>query len=136
MCRRYALPNSRIMTHQPHTSGLGGQATDIMIHAQEIDKLKRRLNEIYVRHTKQSLSVIGALVGLTSFSLFFLAQNKLWSETSSCRSTRRYNSVSSMRFCRMRTRAGDNRATSDCNRDTLVPNELSVMNQLDDEIRL
>lgn len=64
--RRYALPNARIMTHQPHALGLGGQATDIMIHAKEIDKLKRRLNDIYVHHTGQPLSTIGRFLRLTS----------------------------------------------------------------------
>src|SRR5205809_5943054 len=51
---RFALPNSRIMVHQP-SGGFQGQATDIMLHAQEILNLKRRLNEIYVKHTGQSL---------------------------------------------------------------------------------
>jgi ATP-dependent Clp protease protease subunit len=54
---RYALPNSRIMVHQP-SGGFQGQATDIMLHAQEILNLKKRLNEIYVRHTGQSLKKI------------------------------------------------------------------------------
>ena len=49
---RFALPNARIMVHQP-SGGFQGQATDIMLHAQEILNLKRRLNEIYVRHTGQ-----------------------------------------------------------------------------------
>ena len=47
---RFALPNARIMVHQP-SGGFQGQATDIMLHAQEILNLKRRLNEIYVKHT-------------------------------------------------------------------------------------
>jgi ATP-dependent Clp protease protease subunit len=47
---RYTLPNSRIMVHQP-SGGYQGQATDILIHARETERLKRRLNEIYVRHT-------------------------------------------------------------------------------------
>ena len=51
---RFALPNARIMVHQP-SGGFQGQATDIMLHAQEILNLKRRLNEIYVRHTGQPL---------------------------------------------------------------------------------
>lgn len=51
---RYSLPNSRIMVHQP-SGGYQGQATDILIHARETEKLKRRLNEIYVKHTGQSL---------------------------------------------------------------------------------
>jgi ATP-dependent Clp protease protease subunit len=54
---RFALPNARIMVHQP-SGGFQGQATDIMLHAQEILNLKRRLNEIYVRHTGQSLKKI------------------------------------------------------------------------------
>ena len=50
---RFALPNARIMLHQP-SGGFQGQATDIMLHAQEILNLKKRLNEIYVRHTGQA----------------------------------------------------------------------------------
>ena len=55
--KRFCLPNSRIMIHQP-SGGYQGQATDIEIHAQETLALKRRLNEIYVKHTGQKLSVI------------------------------------------------------------------------------
>src|SRR5206468_9543038 len=51
---RFALPNARIMLHQP-SGGFEGQATDIMVHAQEILNLKKRLNEIYVHHTGQPL---------------------------------------------------------------------------------
>jgi ATP-dependent Clp protease, protease subunit len=47
---RYALPNARIMVHQP-SGGFQGQASDIVRHAEDIMKVKRRLNEIYVRHT-------------------------------------------------------------------------------------
>jgi ATP-dependent Clp protease, protease subunit len=54
---RFALPNARIMLHQP-TGGFQGQATDIMLHAQEILNLKKRLNEIYMKHTGQSLKKI------------------------------------------------------------------------------
>ena len=54
---RYSLPNSRIMVHQP-SGGYQGQATDIMIHAEETLKLKRRLNEIYVTHTGQSYEAV------------------------------------------------------------------------------
>jgi len=54
---RFALPNSRIMVHQP-SGGFQGQATDIMLHAQEILNLKKRLNEIYVKHTGQPLKKI------------------------------------------------------------------------------
>src|SRR2546422_1448404 len=54
---RFALPNARIMIHQP-SGGFQGQATDIMLHAQEILSLKKRLNEIYVKHTGQPLKKI------------------------------------------------------------------------------
>jgi ATP-dependent Clp protease protease subunit len=54
---RFALPNARIMVHQP-SGGFQGQATDIMLHAQEILNLKKRLNDIYVRHTRQALKKI------------------------------------------------------------------------------
>jgi len=50
---RFSLPNSRVMVHQP-SGGYQGQATDIMIHARETEKLKRRLNEIYVKHSGKS----------------------------------------------------------------------------------
>src|SRR5436309_2822638 len=55
--QRFALPNARIMVHQP-SGGFQGQATDIMVHAQEILNLKKRLNEIYVKHTGQPLKKI------------------------------------------------------------------------------
>ncbi|MEC7735055.1 MAG: ATP-dependent Clp endopeptidase proteolytic subunit ClpP [Pseudomonadota bacterium] len=55
--KRFALPNSRIMVHQP-SGGYQGQASDIERHAQEILSLRSRLNEIYVSHTGQELSVI------------------------------------------------------------------------------
>jgi ATP-dependent Clp protease, protease subunit len=54
---RFALPNARIMVHQP-SGGFQGQATDILIHAREIEALKRRLNEIYVRHTGRDLASV------------------------------------------------------------------------------
>jgi ATP-dependent Clp protease protease subunit len=54
---RFSLPNSRIMVHQP-SGGFQGQATDIMLHAQEILNLKKRLNEIYVKHTGQPYKAI------------------------------------------------------------------------------
>ncbi|MNT78334.1 ATP-dependent Clp protease proteolytic subunit [compost metagenome] len=47
---RHSLPNSRIMVHQP-SGGYQGQVTDIMIHAKEVEGLKRRLNQIYEKHT-------------------------------------------------------------------------------------
>jgi ATP-dependent Clp protease, protease subunit len=55
--KRYALPNARIMVHQP-SGGFQGQATDIEIHAREILSIRARLNEIYVRHTGQTLKAI------------------------------------------------------------------------------
>jgi ATP-dependent Clp protease protease subunit len=55
--QRFALPNSRVLLHQP-SGGASGQATDIARHAQEIIKIKRRLNEIYARHTGQGVDVI------------------------------------------------------------------------------
>ena len=55
--KRFSLPNSRIMVHQP-SAGYQGQATDIEIHAKEIMSLKDRLNKIYSRHTKKSESEI------------------------------------------------------------------------------
>jgi ATP-dependent Clp protease protease subunit len=54
---RYALPNARIMVHQP-SGGFQGQASDVQRHAEDILKVKRRLNEIYVEHTGQSYEVI------------------------------------------------------------------------------
>ncbi|MCY3829886.1 MAG: ATP-dependent Clp endopeptidase proteolytic subunit ClpP [Rhodospirillaceae bacterium] len=55
--KRYALPNARIMIHQP-SGGFQGQATDIEIHAREILAVRARLNDIYVRHTGQKLAAI------------------------------------------------------------------------------
>jgi len=55
--QRYALPNARVMVHQPSAS-FYGQAADIARHAQEIVKLKRRLNEIYAKHTGQTVEAI------------------------------------------------------------------------------
>jgi ATP-dependent Clp protease protease subunit len=54
---RYALPNARVMLHQP-SGGFQGQASDIERHAEDILKMKRRLNEIYVKHTGQDIDVI------------------------------------------------------------------------------
>ena len=55
--KRYSLPNSRIMVHQP-SAGFQGQATDIEIHANEVLALKKRLNEIYSKHTGKSVEDI------------------------------------------------------------------------------
>ena len=54
---RFALPNARVMVHQP-SGGAQGQATDILIQAREIENMKRRLNEIYVHHTGRSYEEI------------------------------------------------------------------------------
>ncbi len=63
---RFSLPNSRIMVHQP-SGGYQGQAPDIMIHAEETLKLKKRLNEIYVRHTGQKLKTVEAALERDNF---------------------------------------------------------------------
>jgi len=55
--KRFSLPNSRIMVHQP-SAGYQGQATDIEIHAKEVLSLKKRLNEIYSKHTSKSVDEI------------------------------------------------------------------------------
>ncbi len=54
---RYSLPNSEIMVHQP-SGGYQGQATDILIHARRTEALKKRLNEIYVKHTGQDIETV------------------------------------------------------------------------------
>ena len=54
--KRFTLPNSRILIHQPLMSGLSGQASDIDIHAKEILRMRERLNEILVHHTGQPMS--------------------------------------------------------------------------------
>lgn len=63
---RFALPNANIMVHQP-SGGYQGQATDIMIHAQFTEKLKRRLNEIYVKHTGNDYDTIHAALERDNF---------------------------------------------------------------------
>ena len=64
--KRYCLPNSRIMLHQP-SGGFQGQASDIEIHAREILNLRKRLNEIYVKHTGQDYETIEAAVERDNF---------------------------------------------------------------------
>jgi len=56
--KRYALPNARILMHQPWLQGLGGQASDIDIHAKDIIRMKRRINEILSEHTGQAIDKI------------------------------------------------------------------------------
>jgi ATP-dependent Clp protease protease subunit len=63
---RFALPNARIMVHQP-SGGFQGQATDILIHAEEIKNIKRRLNEIYVKHTGKDLATVEAALERDNF---------------------------------------------------------------------
>lgn len=63
---RFSLPNSRIMVHQP-SGGYQGQATDIMIHAQETQKLKERLNNIYVKHTGQTYESVESALERDNF---------------------------------------------------------------------
>jgi ATP-dependent Clp protease protease subunit len=63
---RFSLPNSRVMVHQP-SGGYQGQATDIMIHARETEKLKRRLNEIYVKHTGNTYDAVEAALERDNF---------------------------------------------------------------------
>ena len=64
--KRYSLPNSRIMVHQP-SAGFQGQATDIQIHAKEILSLKERLNKIYSKHTGKSVKEIAAALERDKF---------------------------------------------------------------------
>ena len=54
---RFALPHASVMVHQP-SGGYSGQVTDIMIHARNVESLKRRLNEIYVKHTGRTIKEI------------------------------------------------------------------------------
>ena len=56
--KRFALSHSRVMVHQPHVSGVGGQATDIEIHAKEILKTREEINEILALHTGRPLEVV------------------------------------------------------------------------------
>ena len=64
--KRYSLPNSRIMVHQP-SAGFQGQATDIQIHAQEIQSLKNRLNNIYSKHTGKTVDEISKALERDNF---------------------------------------------------------------------
>ena len=64
--KRFSLPNSRIMVHQP-SAGFQGQATDIEIHANEVLSLKKRLNEIYSKHTNKSVEQIKSALERDNF---------------------------------------------------------------------
>ena len=64
--KRFSLPNSRIMVHQP-SAGFQGQATDIEIHANEVLSLKKRLNEIYSKHTGKSVDEVKSALERDNF---------------------------------------------------------------------
>ena len=72
--KRYSLPNSRIMVHQP-SAGFQGQATDIEIHAKEVLSLKKRLNEIYSKHTGKSVDEIKLALERDNFMTADLAKS-------------------------------------------------------------
>jgi ATP-dependent Clp protease protease subunit len=71
---RFALPNARIMVHQP-SAAFYGQAADIARHAQEIVKLKRRLNEIYAKHTGQTVEAIEKMLDRDTYMTAEEAKN-------------------------------------------------------------
>ena len=72
--KRFSLPNSRIMVHQP-SAGFQGQATDIEIHANEVLSLKKRLNEIYSKHTNKSVDEIKSALERDNFMTADVAQS-------------------------------------------------------------
>ena len=72
--KRFSLPNSRIMVHQP-SAGFQGQATDIEIHAKEVLSLKKRLNEIYSKHTGKSVDEIKSALERDNFMTADVAQS-------------------------------------------------------------
>ena len=72
--KRFSLPNSRIMLHQP-SGGFQGQASDIALHAEEILNLKKRLNAIYVKHCKQKLSKVETALDRDNFLTADSAKN-------------------------------------------------------------
>ena len=72
--KRFSLPNSRIMVHQP-SAGYQGQATDIEIHANEVLSLKKRLNEIYSKHTGKSVEEIKSALERDNFMTADVAQS-------------------------------------------------------------
>jgi len=72
--KRFSLPNSRIMVHQP-SAGFQGQATDIEIHANEVLSLKRRLNEIYSKHTGKSVDEIKSALERDNFMTADIAKS-------------------------------------------------------------
>ena len=64
--KRFSLPNSRVMVHQP-SAGFQGQVTDIEIHANEVSSLKKRLNEIYSKHTGKSVNEVKSALERDNF---------------------------------------------------------------------
>ncbi|MGA1112394.1 MAG: ATP-dependent Clp endopeptidase proteolytic subunit ClpP [Candidatus Pelagibacter sp.] len=72
--KRFSLPNSRVMVHQP-SAGFQGQATDIEIHANEVLALKKRLNEIYSKHTGKSVDEIKTALERDNFMTAEVAKN-------------------------------------------------------------
>ncbi len=72
--KRFSLPNSRIMVHQP-SAGFQGQATDIEIHANEVLSLKKRLNEIYSKHTGKTVEEIKSALERDNFMTADFAQS-------------------------------------------------------------
>ena len=72
--KRFSLPNSRIMVHQP-SAGFQGQATDIEIHANEVLSLKKRLNEIYSKHTEKSVEEIKSALERDNFMTAEIAKD-------------------------------------------------------------
>ena len=72
--KRFSLPNSRIMVHQP-SAGFQGQVTDIEIHANEVSSLKKRLNEIYSKHTGKSVDEVKSALERDNFMTAEVAKN-------------------------------------------------------------
>ena len=72
--KRYSLPNSRIMVHQP-SAGFQGQATDIEIHAKEVLALKKRLNEIYSKHTGKTVDEVKSALERDNFMTADIAKS-------------------------------------------------------------
>ena len=72
--RRFSLPNSRVMVHQP-SAGFQGQVTDIEIHANEVSSLKKRLNEIYSKHTGKAVDEIKSALERDNFMTSDIAKS-------------------------------------------------------------
>ena len=72
--KRFSLPNSRVMVHQP-SAGFQGQVTDIEIHANEVSSLKKRLNEIYSKHTGKSVDEVKAALERDNFTTAEVAKD-------------------------------------------------------------